>query len=133
MAGVSIDASGLNQLAADLTAAGSGIAAKVRPVVVRGAVNVKNQMRAEMSASSSFKGAARDIDFTMTSAKVFGVGIIEAEIGPRSGPGRPGAIANVGYFGTSRGGGTVPDPQGALDAEAPAFEKALGDVLGGLL
>jgi hypothetical protein len=69
----------------------------------------------------------------MTSQKVFGIGIIEAEIGPHSGPGQPGAIANVGYFGTSRGGGTVPDPQGALDAEAPRLESAIGDLLGGIL
>lgn len=129
MAGLRVDASELKQLAANLTAAGSGMAARVRPVVVRGAVQIKNQLRREMSGSSSFKGAARDIDFSMTSAKVFGVGVIEAEIGPRSGAGRPGALANVAYFGTSRGGGTVADPQGALEAEAPAFEKALGDLL----
>lgn len=134
MAGISLDTSELNALAADLTAAGSGIAAKVRPVVIKGAVNVKNQLRAEMRSSTHFKGAASSIDFSMTNAKVFGVGIIEAEIGPRTGPGGvPGDLAHIGYFGTSRGGGTVPDPQGALDAEAPGFEKALGDILGDLL
>lgn len=133
MTGVQIDASELRQLGADLVSAGSGIAAKVRPVVVKGAVNIKNQLRSEAQASRHFKGGARDIDFSMTSQKVFGVGVIEAEIGPRSGPGQPGSIMNIGYFGTSRGGGTVPDPQGALDAEAPRFEQALGDILDGLL
>lgn len=133
MASVEVDASELQQLAADLSKAGSGIAAKVRPAVVKGAVNIKNQMRAEARGSRHFKGGARDIDFSMTSQKVFGVGVIEAEIGPRSGPGQPGSIMNIAYFGTSKGGGTVPDPQGALDAEAPRFEQALGDILDGLL
>jgi hypothetical protein len=130
---IDIDASEFGQLASDLTAAGSGIAGKVRPVVVRGAVNVKNRLRADMRASTHFRGAANDIDFSMTSQRVFGVGVIEAEIGPRSGPGQPGAIANVAYFGTSRGGGTVPDPQTALDAEAAGFEQALAAALEGLL
>lgn len=134
MAGVEVDASELHQLAADLASAGSGIASRVRPVVVKGAVNIKNQMRTEARGSKHFKGGASDIDFSMTSQKIFGVGVIEAEIGPRSGPGQPGSIMNIAYFGTSRGGGgTVPDPQGALDAEAPRFEQALGDILEDLL
>ena len=136
MAGVEFDVSEVRGLAADLTRAGSGIADKVRPVVHRSANNIKRQLRDEMGASESFKGAARDIDYDMTGAGgriVFGVGVIEAEIGPRSGPGQPGSLGKIAYFGTSRGGGTVPDPQGALDAEAPAFQKALEDVLGGLL
>lgn len=133
MADVQIDASELRQLAADLTAAGSRISARVRPAVVKGAVNIKNQLRTEARGSEYFKGGAIDIDFSMTSQKVFGVGVIEAEIGPRSGPGQPGSIMNIAYFGTSKGGGTVPDPQGALDAEAPRFEQALGEILDGLL
>lgn len=137
MASMQIDASELKQLGADLSAAGSGIAARVRPVVVRGAVNIKNQMRREMSGSASFGALAGSIDFSMTSQKIFGTGVIEAEIGPskRRGGARRGLGfgANIAYFGTSRGGGTVPDPQGALDAEAPRFEQALGDIMEGLL
>lgn len=130
---ISMDASELRALGADLTAAGSGIAARVRPVVVRGAVAIKNQMRSDMRASRHFKGGGGDIDFDVTAVELFGVGVIEAEIGPHTGPGNPGAIANIAYFGTSRGGGTVRDPQTALDAEAPRFEAALADLLDGLL
>lgn len=136
MTDVTVDTSELRALAADLTAAGSGVAEKVRPVVHRGANNIKRQLREEMAESTFFRGAARSIDYDMTGAggrMVFGVGIIEAEIGPSSDAGSPGNLANVAYFGTSRGGGTVPDPQGALDAELPGFERALADIFDGLL
>ena len=137
MASVSMDTSELRGLAADLTRAGSGVADKVRPVVHRGANNIARQMREEMGASRSFKGVAGSISYDMTGSggrMVFGVGVIEAAIGPVTGPGGvPGDLAHIAYFGTSRGGGTVPEPQGALDAEAPKFEQALADVLEGLL
>jgi hypothetical protein len=123
----------LRSFAADLRAAGSGIAPKVTPVVHRGANNIKRQMRAEMQASRSFKGVARAIDYSMSnrSFTASGAGVIEAEIGPRTG--KPGSLANIAYFGGARGGGTVPDPKGALDAELPRFEKALADVVDELL
>jgi hypothetical protein len=132
MATVDIDDSGLRAFEVDLREAGSGISAKVTPVVHRGAGNVQRQLNAEMRASTHFKGVLKDgrIDYDLTrTATEAGGGIIEAEIGPRSGPGRSGALANIAYFGGSRGGGTVPDPAGALEAEAPRFEKALADVL----
>ena len=54
------------------------------------------------------------------------------EVGPRKG--KPGSIANIAYFGGANGGGgTVPDPRGALEAEAPRFEKALTDLVGEIL
>jgi hypothetical protein len=127
----------LREFAKDLRAAGSGIASKVLPVVHKGANNIKRQHRREMRASTHFKGVAQSIDYSMKygtgSRASGGAGAIEAEIGPRSGPGSAGALANIAYFGSSRGGGTVPDPKGALEAEAPRFEKALADVVEGLL
>ena len=121
--------------AKDLRAAGSGIASKVLPVVHKGAGNIKRQHRREMSSSKWFKGVTRSIDYSMTygtgSRAAGGAGAIEAVIGPRTGA--PGSLANIAYFGGARGGGTVPDPKGALDAEAPRFEKALADVVEDLL
>jgi hypothetical protein len=134
--GFTIDTTELNTLAVDLTAAGTGIAGIVRPIVHKGASNIKNQLRSEMSASRHFAGVASAIDYDMTGAggrMVFGVGVIEAAIGPSSAPGSPGNLANVAYFGTSRGGGTVPDPRGALEAEYPRFERAVNDALGKIL
>jgi len=125
----------LRAFSKDLTAAGSGIASKVLPVVHKGATKIKAQMRREMGASTHFKGITRAIDYSTTfgtgSRAAGGAGVIGAEIGPRKG--KPGSLANIDYFGGSRGGGTVPDPKGALDAEVPHFEKALSDVLGDLL
>lgn len=123
----------LRAFAADLRAAGSGIASKVTPIVHRGANNIKRQMRSEMQASRWFKGVTRAIDYSMTNRSfgASGASEIGAEIGPRKGS--PGSLANIAYFGGSRGGGTVPDPKGALDAEVPRFEKALGDMIDGLL
>lgn len=129
------DSDELRAFSKDLTAAGSGIASRVRPVVHRGANKIKKQLRSEMGASKHFKGITRSIDYSMQfgtgSRAAGGAGAIEAQIGPRTGT--PGSLANIAYFGGARGGGTVPDPKGALDAEIPHFEKALSDVLGDLL
>lgn len=127
---IELDSTELRALGADLRKAGERLAQDVRPVVHRGANNIKRQMRSEMSASRHFRGAARSIDYSMKSGMGPGGGVIEAQIGPRKGS--PGSLANIAYFGTSRGGGTVPDPEGALEAEAPGFLKALADVAGRL-
>lgn len=125
MVGVSVDASDARRFAADLTAATQRVADGVPQVVERGALNIKNRMVDAMRSSVHFKGAARSISYDMRD------GGFEAEIGPRSGPGEPGALANIAYFGGSRGGGgTVEDPQVALDAETPRFERALLDLIG---
>ena len=123
------DVSELRSFSRDLGNAGAAAAPLVRAVVVKGAVNIKGSLRADMSASRSFKGITPEIDFDVVAERDG----VSAEIGPRAEPGSPGNLANVAYFGGSRGGGTVKDPQAALDAEAPKFEKALGDVLEGLI
>lgn len=89
----------------------------VEAVVKRGAVNIKDQLRAEMGASGHFGQAARSITFDMR-------GYAAAEIGPESKG--AGKLENIAYFGgVNGGGGTVPDPRGALEAEAPNFEREL--------
>lgn len=123
------DASELRSFSRDLGTAATLAAPLVRAVVMKGAVNIKKTMRADMQASTHFKAVSRSIGFD----EVTTVGGVAADIGPRSGPGEPGNLANIAYFGTSRGGGTVRDPQEVLDEEALRFEKALGDVLEGLL
>lgn len=99
---------------------------QVEAVTHRGASNIKRTLRKEMFASKHFKGAGSAIGYDLRSGGAFGGGFVEAEIGPERGA--PGSIANVAYFGTSRGGGTVADPQEALDAEVPNFEKYIGDL-----
>ena len=132
--GFTIDTSELRALAAKLTDSTRGVERDVRQVVSKGALNIRTQLRDEMGASPSFGALAGGITYDLTGNAFFS----EAQIGPvkkkGSGTGGIGKGANIAYFGGSNGGGgTVPDPRGALERETPKFEKALGDILGGLL
>lgn len=119
MAGVSVDTSEVRAAVADLTSVDSRLRPDVAGVVKKGATNIKNDLVTEMQKSRHFKGVAPGISYDM-------VDDFDAEIGPTKG--RPGSLANIAYFGTSRGGGTVEDPEQALQRELPAFEKHLGDI-----
>lgn len=125
--GVTIDVSEVLALGADLAAAGAKVADGMRPIVSKGALAVKTQMASEMSGSGSFGHVAPTISYDLRGNAVFS----EAEIGPT----KPrGALAAIAYFGGSYGGGaTVPDPEGAMNAEVPNLERAFGDLLEGLL
>lgn len=125
------DMSELRAFSTDLSSASFRVTTKIPGVIAKGAVKIKEQLRKEMSASEHFKGAARDIGFD-----IFESGFA-AEIGPKSGPGNPGALANLAYFGGTgwgggHSGGTVADPSGALEAEVPHVEKAIADLLDGM-
>jgi hypothetical protein len=122
-----LDDDEVRALAIDLGRIADQAVPKVRPIVRKGAVNIKNELRTNLGRSRSFKGVTPAVSFD-TRESPSG---IEAEIGPRKG--KPGSLANVAFFGTSRGGGTVPDPQEALDAEEPRFLKALGGLIDGEL
>ena len=122
--GVDADTSELRQFATDLGNAPAEVALEVREIVQRGALSIKRQLITEMGASRSFKGVASSMSYETT----IDADGIEALIGPDKDKGG-GALANIAYFGGSRGGGTVPDPQGALDAEAPIVERFIADVL----
>jgi hypothetical protein len=118
---VDIDMSEVRTLAADFSQIPGELARHAIPVVEKAAVNVKKQLIAEMLASKHFKGFAK-ISYDLTSDS----GGIVAEIGPTKDG--PGAGANLAYFGTWKGGGTVPDPRGALEAEYPKLEQHLADL-----
>ena len=117
------DTSQLRRFSADLRAMPSYLRPEARKVIEKGALTIKERLRREMQASRSFKGAARSISYDMIDR----VGYTEAEIGPVRG--HPGSLANIAYFGTSKGGGTVADPDLALEAEAPNVEKYLADMM----
>lgn len=120
------DAHEVRAFARDLRDASQRVAREVPRVVSKGALNIKTRMVDAMRSSVHFKGAARSISYDMRD------GGFEAEIGPVTGPGGvPGDLAHLAYFGGSHGGGgTVEDPQVALDAEVPRFERALLDLIG---
>lgn len=122
---IEFDMSEVRELMADWTRVPDMMAREGRPVVAKGASNIKDQLREEMGRSRHFK-AAKSISYDLDND---GYG---AEIGPtKTGA---GPIANIAYFGGSNGGGgTVPDPLGALEAEAPRFADALSKLAAELL
>lgn len=126
-----VEITGLRELVASIEGAVSATDSEVEAVVSRGALNIKKQLQREMRDSRHFKGITPAISYDIKSVGAFGGGAIEAEIGPESDG--PGALANIAYFGTSRGGGTVPDPSGALAVELPKVESALLKFVGGVL
>lgn len=131
MAQFSIDSSEVRALGADMRKVPDVLVKDVRGVVAKGAVNIKNHQRDAAKRSKHFKGFARAITFDVRGGMISGTAVIEAEIGPVKG--KPGSLGNIAYFGTSRGGGTVEDPQVALDEEEPKFNAALGKLMGNLL
>lgn len=119
-----LDAAEVSALAHDLDAAAKAVTAKVRPVISRGALNIKRQMVTEMRSSPSFRGTASSITYDLTDGR----GWVMALIGPDKD--RGGSLANIAYFGSPSGGGaTVPDPMLAAEDEWPNLEHFLGDVL----
>lgn len=118
-----VDDSELRAFAAILANAGAATEKDVTAVVHRGANNIVRDMKRQASSSKHFKGFASAISYDMRGGTAFGGGVIEAEIGPRKGA--PGSLANIAYFGTSRGGGTVEDPEITAEREVPNFERAL--------
>ena len=120
---ISIDAHEVRELAADFTRIPGELSRHAIPVLSRGALNIKNQMREsfEASGNAGFRFVGRTVSYDLTTEG----NELSAEIGPTK---PEGALANVAIFGTPRGGGTVADPREALEAEAPRFEKALADL-----
>lgn len=126
MASVSVELSEVRAFARELEDAPLKVVREIIPVVRKGAVNIKSDMQADLRGSSNagFRHVASTVSYD----------VLDGGFGVEVGPSKPaGALANVAYFGTSRGGGTVADPVGALQAEIPRFEKAIDDILGGML
>jgi hypothetical protein len=127
---VDFDFSDFLKLADSLNEAAGKALEAAKPVVAKGAMNVKQSMRDDMAASAHFGQVARSISYDTRSGATF----VEAEVGPITKGKTVGDLAHFAYFGGAHGGGnTVRDPQGNLDDEAPKFLAALGDALGKVL
>lgn len=115
-------------LSAMLGTAALRLIPQVAKVVGKGALNVKNTMQQDARRSRHFR-LERDIGYDHFTFDGTG---LSAQIGPqRRGAGNLAAIA---YFGGAHGGGgTVRDPQRAADEEAPRFERALAEIMEGVL
>lgn len=121
---VSVDVTELRNLAVDMARIPDKVQRGVRPVVAKGAIEVRNKMRADMRESPSFAGVANTISYELS---VDGGGV-EAQIGPS-----PTSLTNIAYFGGSNGGGGTVDILGPLGEEVDPFVENLGKLFEGIL
>ena len=123
---VSLDASGLKTLAADLDRAGRTAPRRAAEVVEVGARHVRDFAREAATGIGHAPHYPRSITHDLT-LRGFAA---EAEVGPDK-TRTQGALGNILEFGTSKNA-PIPHLGPALAREAPAFLRAmrdLGDVL----
>lgn len=122
-----VEAHGLVELLGDLAKAQTRSVGAFAAVVNKGAVNVKKDWRQRWSGIAHAPALPAAVTYDIT----YGLGRIEAEIGPDKDL-RQGPLGNIIEFGTVN---NAPIPGGlpALAAEAPRFERALGDIGGRML
>lgn len=94
-------------------------------ILEKGALKIKNGLVSNLQGSRSFKGMAGSISYDPKFSGLTSLGYV---IGPDKAR-RGGALGNIAFFGTSRGGGTV-DLEGPLREEAPVIEGLLEDLVG---
>lgn len=112
----------VRQLAADLTRAGVLAPAKVRPVLQKGALNIKRDAQRRISGHPHFPGLPSAITYDTKT----GVASAEAEIGYDKGR-RQGPLGNIAEYGT-RNNAPIPALGPALAAEAPRFEEQIAKI-----
>ena len=122
MSSFSIDTSEVQRLAANLGKVAGAAVKDVDAVFKKGAQNVKDEMQADARGSVHFKGMAGSISYD----SAYSVGAVRYEVGPDKSR-RGGALGNIYYFGTSRGGGSG-DLEKPIRSEAPRLESALLDL-----
>jgi hypothetical protein len=109
----------LRQFAISIGRVVNGAYDDVDAVISRGALNVKNEMIADAAASQHFKGMAGSISYDSENSG----STIRRVVGPDKGR-AGGALGNIYYFGTSRGGGTG-DIEKPLNSEEPRLIGAI--------
>lgn len=131
---MSLDDSQLRQFNKDLGLVPGRLIPEVKEVLKKGAVNIKGALQKDLRASSSFKHAARSVDFEELGSAAFGQSHYAVEIGPNKSRHPAAGLAGFAYFGGAMGGGgTVRDPAEALADEAPAVEEYMAKIWEGLL
>lgn len=115
----SVDTHELDQLADDLADVPAETRPKFRAVVEKGALNVKNGLRADAAGHPTYRLFPLSITYDL-------VGEFAAEIGPDKGRVQ-GALGNILYFGTSKNAPQL-NLEGPLAREIPRFEDAIADV-----
>lgn len=117
----------LRQLSENLGKIAGSAVKEVDAVAQKGALNIKKEMVYSVVWSKHFnskkgRGLAQSISYDSH----YLPGRVRYEIGPdKNKPG--GALGNIAYFGTSRGGGTL-DIEQPLRSEGPRFQSALAEL-----
>lgn len=100
-----IDTSQVTRLAATLAAAPLKKQRLVKAAVKKGAQNIKNEILKDVRSSSNAGFRRIPIEYELKDSGT----TIEADISPAEvghGPGHPGSLANLAFFGSAKGGGT---------------------------
>lgn len=114
-----MDTHELVQLAVDLDKVPEETRPKFSKCVDRGALNIKNGMRADAAGHPTYRYFPTSISYDMT-------GEFSAEIGPDKDRVQ-GALGNILYFGTSKSGAQL-NINGPWMREMPRLEDAIADV-----
>jgi hypothetical protein len=117
----------LRKLAEDMGKIAGSAVKDVDAVVQKGALNIKNEMRADVKTSRHFSSKKKSgLEQSITYESHYLPGKVRYDIGPDKAIGG-GALGNIYYFGTSRGGGTG-DIEKPLRSEEPKFQNALREL-----
>ena len=109
----------LRQFATNLGRVAGSAVRDVDDVLKKGVQNIKTEMQADVSGSAHFKGMAGSISYE----SFYLPGRARWIVGPDKSR-RGGALGNIYYFGTSRGGGSG-DIDKPLRSEEPRTMSAL--------
>lgn len=121
--GFTADFSEVERLVVTIARAEAAGVAAVRPVVAKGALNIKNDTRKNISHNPSWKHLASTVNYQMSGNAFFSEAIVGYDdVGQ-------GELAGIYEFGSAR---RDPHPTlyPAAEREAPNFEKALALVIG---
>lgn len=135
MSRIDVDVSELRRLQVDLGRVPEAARGQVRRIVQRAAFNIKKDLVEEATgASEAFDRVRYSISYDTYETRDG----MEAEIGPELGHERghsksQGSLAWIAYEGHARTAPVFPDPAGALDREAEAFQDYLARAVAGEL
>jgi hypothetical protein len=124
---VTVDASQLRTLVADLDRAASRSVTEVAAVVSKGALNIKKDAARRVSGLAHAPAYPASIGYDLYRLP----GSVNAKVGPDKGR-RQGALGNILEFG-SVNNGPIPHLSPALDAEEPRYARAMEDLAAKLL
>ena len=114
----------LRQLSTSLGRVAGSTVKDVDGVIKKGAQNIKDEMRADVKTSKHFSSKKKSgLEQSITYDSHYLPGKVRYEIGPDKYK-RGGALGNIYYFGTSRGGGSG-DIDKPLRSEEPRTMSAL--------